>query len=471
MISLTAEGSAPAALRRAALEALQRGEAAAAIASVERLSALLSAAGGVPQAQARAQAELGDLWSVLTDHAAALRCYERAVELCPEQPLYWFNRAAIRRFVGDLAGAESDYDRVIALAPGDAQACLNRSELRVQTAQRNHIAELEDKLAGAMRSAAAARQQIPLRYALAKEYEDIAEFEASWRHLSAGSILRRRQLQYDPQIDLATVDWIRAAFPASAFAGSGCPSQEPIFILGMPRTGSTLLDRILGGHADVFSAGELPHFSLAVVAAVEQRLGARPTRQRLIAGAATVDFAALGADYLRRTRPRTGRTPHFTDKLPINYLYCGLIARALPNARIVHLTRHPMATCYSIYKVLFEQGYPFSYDLTELADYYAGYRRLMQHWEEAMPGRILTLAYEDLVADPAGQARRLLGQLGLAWQPGCIDFVNNAAPVATASASQVRRPLYDSSVALWRHYEQHLSPVYERLVRAGIRMD
>jgi hypothetical protein len=215
-------------------------------------------------------------------------------------------------------------------------------------------------------------------------------------------------------------------------------------------------------------AGELPDFTLAVVSAVRRRLGRDATRPELIRTAAQLDAAALGGDYLRRTRPRTGHTPRFTDKLPINYLYAGLIARALPRARIVHVTRDPVATCYGIFKVLFEQGYPFSYDLIELADYYAGYRRLMDHWHASLPGRIIDFSYEALVADPATQVARLLQAVGLSWQSACLGFHSNPSPVATASAAQVRRPIYSSAVALWRNYERELQPLITRLKAAGI---
>ena len=448
--------------------ALRRRDLGAAVAAVERLGALHAAAGGSDGMRARAHAELGDLWSLLSDFAAAHRSYTQAIELASNESRYWFNRAAVGRFLGQLEAAEADYDRAIALAPADAQAYLNRSELRPQTAERNHIAELERAL---RRGPGSWRFEVPLRYALAKEYEDLGEYGLAWRHLSAGASLRRRHLQYDPSVDLKTVDWIRQAFPAALVGSPGAASTEPIFILGMPRTGSTLVDRILGSHAQVYSAGELPDFGAAAVAAVQQRRGQNVARQELIAGSAELDFAALGQDYLRRTRPRTGHTPYFTDKLPLNYLYCGLIARALPQARIVHVTRGPMATCYGIFKVLFDQGYPFSYDLGELADYYLGYLRLMTHWHTTLPGRIIDIAYEDLVVNTASEVQRLLGALSLPWQSQCLEFDKNPAPVATASAAQVRRPIYSSAVSIWRHYERELSPLAARLKSAGVSTD
>jgi hypothetical protein len=310
--------------------------------------------------------------------------------------------------------------------------------------------------------------EVPLRYALAKEYEDLGEHAPAWQHLAAGSALRRRHLQYNARVDLDTADWISAAYPASVAFSGGCDNDEPIFIIGMPRTGSTLVDRILSSHSQVYCAGELTDFSAAVVAAVQRLLGRDVPRQELIAASAGLDFAALGEDYLRRTRPRTGKTPHFTDKLPINYLYAGMIARALPNARIVHVMRDPVATCYGIFKVLFEQGYPFSYDLAELADYYGAYYRLMTHWRRALPGRIIDFSYEELVTAPAAAVPQLLHAVGLSWQAACLESHKNPAPVATASAAQVRRPIYSSALAQWRHHERELQPLIARLKSAGV---
>ena len=310
--------------------------------------------------------------------------------------------------------------------------------------------------------------EVAARYALAKEYEDLGRHEGSWTQLAAAAALRRRHLQYDPTVDLATVDWLIEAFPSRATDRGGDPNGEPIFVVGMPRTGSTLLERMLAGHSSVYAAGELADLGNAVVAAARRRVGREASRRELVAASAGVDFAALGADYVARTRPRTGHTPRFIDKLPLNYLYCGLIERALPNARIVHVTRHPMATCYGAFKVLFDQGYPFSYDQIELADYYAGYRRLMAHWRAVMPDRLVEVAYEDIVADPQGQCRRVLSGLGLDFQDACAAPHSNPAPSATASASQVRRPVYTTAVDQWRNYARWLGPLRERLESHGV---
>ena len=262
----------------------------------------------------------------------------------------------------------------------------------------------------------------------------------------------------------------RSATATAGFdAVSSAPGPGPIFILGLPRSGSTLVERILGRHSKVQAAGELQAMALAIVEAVRQRTGAaQMSRRGLIEQSSQLDFGALGRDYLSRARAAGALGECFTDKMPLNFLYCGLIRRALPQARIVHVRRHPMAACYAIYKTLFEDAYPFSYDLSELGRYYLAYRRLMQHWTAAMPGRIHELHYESMIADQLGETRRLLDFCGLDWEDACARFHENPDPSTTASAAQVRRPIYDSSVEQWRHYGDQLSELHRLLAEGGI---
>ena len=258
-------------------------------------------------------------------------------------PQLLFNRAAVRRYLGELAQAEADYDRVIALKPTDYEAYRNRSDLRTQSAERNHIAELEALVAASHLDWRAAVQ---IHYALAKEYEDLGDYPRSFQHLQHGARIRRAHMQYDVERDLATVDWIIESFPvapseAMADPGKVAPSAAaPIFILGLPRSGSTLVDRILSSHSLVSSAGELNAFALAIVDAVRKQSGrTQMSRQELIAASASLDCAALGRDYLERARASGATGDYFTDKMPLNYLYCGLIRRALPNACLLYTSR------------------------------------------------------------------------------------------------------------------------------------
>jgi tetratricopeptide (TPR) repeat protein len=418
---------------------------------------------------------LGGVFSFADAQDRAVLAYDRAVELAPDDPRPLFNRATVLRFVGRLDAAEADYDRVIALKPDDFEAYKNRSDLRRQTPERNHVAELGAVLA----TAPDWRATVQLRYALAKEHEDLGNYPQSFAELEQGSRLRRAHLRYDVATDVSTVDWIIAAFPgepeksppAAEDPPPQSPADAPIFVLGLPRSGTTLVDRILGSHSQLFSAGELNDFALVLVAAVVRQTGGKALpRQELVARSATLDFAALGRDYVARTSrlPGRGEGTRLVDKMPLNYLYCGLIARALPQARIVHLARHPMAACYAMYKTLFRDGYPFSYDLAEIAHYYVAYRRLMDHWERTLPGRVYTLQYESLVANQDLETRRLLAFCGLGWEEACATFHLNPAPTTTASASQVREPLHARSVDLWRRYERQLAGLHDELRAAGI---
>ena len=416
---------------------------------------------------------LGSLFSRANDQQRALSAYDRAVTLAPNNPHFIFNRATVYRFLGQLAEAEADYDRVIALKPTDYEAYANRSELRPQSVDANHIDELEALIA---RGIPDWRGDVQVRYALAKEYEDIDDYAKSFQHLRRGAKKRREHMRYDVTVDVATVDWIIEAFPAapddSEQRRGDAPSDAPIFIVGLPRSGTTLVDRILGSHSKVFSAGELDHFALCIVDAVRRRSGGvQLPRRELIARSADLDFAALGRDYLERARRVAAADMRFTDKMPLNYLYCGLIRRALPNAKIVHVARRPMAACYAMYKTLFKDGYPFSYDLGEIGRYYVGYRRLMDHWQAAMPAAIYPLSYEGLVADQVGETRKLLDFCGLEWQDSCVEFHRNPSPTTTASAAQVRRPLYESSVSQWRHYAAELAELSGLLSAAGLSKD
>jgi tetratricopeptide (TPR) repeat protein len=408
---------------------------------------------------------------------AAIGCYELALphyrliaHRHPDSAAGWFNLAASERFLGDLDAADQAYAKGLAIEPDSGEIQYLRSGLRTQTPDANHIAELEAVLATLPEPAAMDRAY--LHYTLAKEYEDIGSYESSFDHLTRGARIRRSRMDYKVGNDVRAIDAIIATYSAETMrriGASGDPNAEPIFILGLPRAGSTLVERILSSHSAVQSAGELENFGFEMSRLTSERLaGAQGPRDAFIAASAHIDFRQLGARYVGSTRPQTGATRHFADKMPLNHLYCGLIAAALPNAKIIEVVRHPFDVIFAIYKQMFVSAYPFSYDLDEIVAYYLAYVRLMDHWHKVLPGRILRLSYETLVTDQERETHALLDWCGLPYEDNCLRFERNASACTTASAAQVRRKIYASSIGKWRNFATQLGPCLERLERHGI---
>ncbi|HUF82826.1 MAG TPA: sulfotransferase, partial [Burkholderiales bacterium] len=316
------------------------------------------------------------------------------------------------------------------------------------------------------------RGEVHLAYALAKELEDLERYDESFENLHRGAGLKRRHTRYDLEDDLRIFPALKGAFSLSRMesGGDGYASAEPIFVVGLPRTGTTLVERIISSHSQVQSLGELNSLSLVMMCLVERRLaGARLRRERLPELAAELPMGELAESYLRDVAAHRGGHPRFIDKLPLNSLNIGLIHLALPNAAIVHVVRDPMDACYAMYKYLFRNGYPFSYDLQELGAYYAAHGDLMTHWRSVLPpGRIYDIRYEDVVEDLPGEARKLVAHLGLPWEPACEAFHDNRNPSMTGSATQVRRPVYRDSVGRWRKLERQLEPLRRALVDGGV---
>jgi tetratricopeptide (TPR) repeat protein len=411
---------------------------------------------------------IGCVYARLGDHASALQCFTPAVERDPDNLEYRYNLALALGFLGRTAEATEHYQAILARAPAHGRAHYALSGLTKASATHNHVAPMETVL----KQPLSADDALRIRYALAKEYDDIGESSRAFHHLSTANADHKLRIAYDFSRDAAIFDAIEAAFARpDFFAGTSMVDEAPIFVTGMPRTGTTLVDRILSSHPDVHSAGELQAMPLAV----KQLSGTRSrfvTDPETIAAVGRLSPDAVGLAYVaqalnHRRRPE-GR---FIDKLPANFLYSGFIARALPRASIICLRRNPMDTVWSNYKNLFATSstyYAYSHDLIDTARYFVRFDQLMAFWEELFPSRVLQLGYEALVADQESESRRLFAHCGLEWTDAALDFHTNTAAVATPSAAQVRRPMYSDAVDRWRRHEVALAPVRTFFNDAGI---
>lgn len=406
------------------------------------------------------------------EQQSALEVYRQASSIAADNADVQRGLASAYRFLGDVRNAEAACDAAIRLDPEDYETVGLRSSLRAATPESNHVDALQALLSRGIRNW---RGEVQVAYALAKEFEDLGDDVRSFANLERGAMLKRRHTRYDLEDDLRIFPALEAAFSAArmAKASDGHRSDAPIFVVGMPRTGSTLVERIISSHSAVQSLGELSTLSIEMMRLVEEgQGGAKLERARLPELAAALPMHKLAERYLAGVAPLRDARPRFVDKLPLNALNVGLIHLALPNAAIVHVLRHPMDACYAMYKYLFRNGYPFSYDLGELAAYYAAYHRLMAHWRAVLPaGRMIEVRYESLVEDLPREARALIARLGLSWEPACESFHENRNPSMTGSASQVRRPVYATSVGRWRRLARELEPLRRALSERGVPVD
>jgi tetratricopeptide (TPR) repeat protein len=406
---------------------------------------------------------IGVVSSSLGDQAAAKGWYARAVEKAPERSAYVVNLATAMTFLGEVEQAKTTLTELLQKNPGIAQA-----QWILSSAQKAPDRTRADMLMEKAECAADAHARAFLAYAAGKEFEDCEAWDAAFAAFETGARAKRSTLDYDEKAEEATFAALEATFTEkwAAAPRKGCDDPSPIFVVGQPRTGTTLIERIITSHSMVESAGELQQFGLSV-----RRLskGAFPDRWSpdAIRASDEVDTEALGREYLRASAPMRKGAPRFVDKLPGNYMHIPLILTALPQARIVHLTRDPLDSCFASYKQLFAEAYYHSYDQLEMARHHLRYLTLMRRWRALFPGRFLDVSYEATVADPDPNARALIGFLGLPWEDRCLSFHEQKGAVATASAVQVREKPHMRSVGRWRRYETQLAPMRETLFRGG----
>lgn len=412
---------------------------------------------------------LGVVYTEAGRHVEAAQAFAEVVRRAPGRANSRFNLATALLYAGRIDEAESEYEACLSVDARYWKAYTALSQLRRQRPERNHLDRFGQVLA---RHRGEPQAETYLHLALAKEHEDLGDYDTAFAHYRQGKAAGRRGQAYSRDATEAQFAALAAAFTPADAAGAptGDPNGEPIFVVGMPRSGTTLLDRILGSHPQVTSAGELHQMPVAVKRASGSTTP-HPLDLDTLARTDRIDWAALGRAYIAATRPVTGQRPRFVDKLPHNFLYIGHILRALPNASVIVMRRHPLDSCLSNFRQLFSAASPFTayaFDLMDTGHYYVQFDRLMSHWRTVFPGRVLELRYEDLVLEQEATTRRLLAHCGLAWDARCLHFEHNDTPTATASLVQVREPMQRRYLDRWKHYEPHLGALRDYLRSAGV---
>jgi len=398
----------------------------------------------------------------MNQHHEALALLDRALAIGPDTADLRYLRALQLQFHGRLAEAEAEFEACLARAPTHGRASVTLARLREATPARNQLAMIGQRLA---QVAKGSEDEAAFEFARYTELEALGRYDEAWTALARGNALMfervKAQAAFDdgPLIDAIEARATPAFFAqtAPAIADNG---PTPIFVIGMPRSGTSLLESLLGRHSRIAAAGELIEFGRAwrFVADVH---GHRMPEERLLA--ADTDFAEVGRRYLAQTRWRARGREFYVDKMPPNFWLAGFIRKALPQARILHLVREPMELCFSNWRALFGESYAYSYELAALAAYHANYSRLMRHWHAAMPGAIHDVDYAALAADPEGTLRATLAHIGVDFEAACLDHQIDAGPVATLSSAQVRAPPSDHGRRDWERYATQLEPLRLRL--------
>jgi len=430
------------------------------IAALEQINMLLK---GDPN-NARYLILKGSILVRMGDHPAAITIFENVLVDHPGQAPAQLSYGHALKTVGRLEESIAAYKRAIEISPTIGEAYWSLANLKTF---RFSDSDIEAMRAAITSEGGDADDQSHLAFALAKALEDRKQYDESFTFYQRGNAIRRLEHRYDPkknmyntvrQVHTCTADFFAAR------QGQGCPARDPIFIVGLPRAGSTLLEQILASHSLVEGTAELPD-----IIALSRKLGGRkrdnPATKypEILTDLSPQKLHELGEGYLASTRVQREDSPFFIDKMPNNFLHIGLIHLILPNAKIIDARRHPMAGCFSAYKQLFAQGQTYTYDLTDVGHYYRNYVKVMDHWDEVLPGRVLRVQYEDMVADSETQIRRLLEYCELSFEDQCLRFYETDRAIRTPSAEQVRQPIYTGGLEQWRNFESHLTPLKDAL--------
>ncbi len=400
--------------------------------------------------------------------ALARPAFDKAIALSPNNPRIYYDVGVMERVAGNLERSRQMIARALDLKPD------NPAAIRTYGADHKYVYGDDNyrrlNYVAANFSKFNTQEQVNLHYALAKAAEDVGELDTAFRHYAIGGEKKRRSMKYNEQESARLYELIPKVVTPQSLADAkqrGCGSDVPVFILGMPRSGTSLMEQILSAHPDIFGAGELKYLTgilenITVGQGARLRMG---DKDPVFPYDDNASWALRGERYVERIRKLADRPDYkrIVDKMPGNFNFVGLIHAILPNAKIIHSRRHPVETCLSAYRIHFAEGHHWSYRLRELGRHYKRYWTLMQHWRDAFPGVMYEVRYEDNVADVEGSAKKLIDYLGLEWNENCLNFYNTDRPVKTASVTQVRKPIYTTSTNRWRKYEKYLQPLLEEL--------
>jgi tetratricopeptide (TPR) repeat protein len=407
--------------------------------------------------------DLGFVHQMMGDTDAALPLLERALDAGMDNADIHYFLGLAREFAGDVAAAQRHYETCLRKTPTWGRAALRLARLRRSTPQTEHVEAIRSALPRVRRGSI---DHASFEFALYEELDGLGRHDQAWPALVRANAVMASRNPYDAgvdaRLDAAITGLCTREFLSAPERAPHADGPVPIFIIGLPRSGTTLLERILGNHSQVAPGGELMEFFRQLRWTTNVH-GHRVADETVVERAAGIDYGELGRRYLVQTRWRAQGRPFYVDKLPVNFQIAGLIHKALPHAPILHMVREAVAVCFSNFKAMFSDACAYSYDLQSLAGYHRRYRALMEHWRAAMPGAVLDVSYADLVRDPAATARAVLDFCGLPFEPQCIDTTRGSTPVSTLSSSQVRQAIHTQGLDEWRRYAEVLAPLREAL--------
>ncbi|GHA11373.1 sulfotransferase [Arenicella chitinivorans] len=393
--------------------------------------------------------------------------FVKAAEIQPGIDVFEANLATCSVYLGKIDEGIALYESLLQRNPSHRKNHYQLSRLR-KAENETHIAQMQDLL---LDPNVDPRRNVPLLFAIAKELEDLQRWPESFTYYQRGCDAISQQLSYRVEDDVALIDQLIETCSEQWVADQNLAHDKaeptPIFIVGLPRTGTTLVERIISSHSEVESLGETL-FLPRILQSLGSQVGGKPLSAQTIRDLGKKDLSGLPGAYLNQVGYRLQGAPMFIEKLPFNFLYAGFVAKTWPHAKFVHLVRQPMDACFSMYKQVFTGAYPYSYRLADLGRYYVAYDRLRQHWQRVLGDRFIEVEYEALVTDQAAQTTDLLRSLSLEYEPQCLQFERNQAPSATASSVQVRSGVHSGSVNKWRRYEAELAPLRAVLEANGI---